>query len=201
MKNPIQKILLGQRSGLLTLALTFSTSCAFSQAIGADHKNESVIYNPTFVVTQMHINKDKLLVWEAKDETTDNSYLVQQYKWGNWVEVGKLQSNGFFGESQYSIEVEPHSGLNRYRVAMQNDDSTFRSSPTVAFLEELQPVDCIIRRRQKQIEFSEETDWILVDLRGNTVKDGRGVSVDIEGLAWRKWYFICFDNSYKKFRP
>lgn len=185
---------------LLVFAFALLSFPLLAQPELAEQSDQSYNLDPIFLIADIYVTQNNDLIWLTEREAIDQEYLIQQYKWGRWVTVGTVPNQGSMEINQYRFKLLPHKGVNKYRVAMQNHDNTYRSSPTVIFYEETPPVEMKINRRKRVIKFSASTTWWLTDQFANSIAEGEGQEVSLNDLKRGRLYYICFDDHCTKFR-
>jgi hypothetical protein len=151
----------------------------------------------TFNISRIEVGRDKILRWSTTEESGSLDYIVEQYRWNKWVKIGKVKGQGSKNLNQYTFQVSPHSGQNKFRVKQidfskkprYSKDAIFRSmSPAVT-----------IKKSSKSIDFSSSTMYEIYDYYGNVVLIGDGESVDLSKLKPGE-YFLNYDNKMDTFK-
>jgi hypothetical protein len=142
--------------------------------------------------------KSSSLKWTSSGEKGPLPFQIEQFKWKKWVNVGTLEGKGTNGPNEYSVKINPHSGMNKFRVKQidfsqkprYSQEATYRSlDPEVTFSPE---------KPKNEIIFSATTDYEIYDFYGRLVTKGRGNKVDI--TKYKKGeYFINWDNMMGQF--
>lgn len=148
---------------------------------------------PTFEVTSMKMSNDGLITWTATNESGPLPYIIEQFRWNKWINVGEVQGAGTKGTHDYKFLVSAlHSGENRFRVKQvgyrpkySNEIKIVSSTPRCIFS---------VQNRYKEIDFTCGTLYEMYDYYGNVVKKGYGSKIDIANLQ-KGSYYICYDNS------
>lgn len=153
----------------------------------------------TFKVIEIAFDrKTNALRWTSSGEKGSLPFQVEQFKWKKWVNVGTVDGKGTNGPNEYSVKVNTHSGMNKFRVKQidfsqkprYSQEATYRSlDPEITFSPE---------KPKNEINFSAITDYEVYDYYGRLVTKGRGNKVDIS--KYKKGdYFINWDNSMGQF--
>ncbi len=153
---------------------------------------------PTFEVSDMSISESGMLTWETKGETGELPFIIQQFKWNKWVNVGEVMGKGISGKNQYSFQTTEVSGLNRFRIVQKTGDGETRDSEPVEYSSSLQSVAVVYNKKDRNLEFTRETNYELYNVYGQIVKRGFGSRADLSALP-KNDYYISFDNTTEKF--
>jgi hypothetical protein len=148
---------------------------------------------PSFEIIQMKMTNDGLLTWTAKKEEGSIPYIIEQFRWNKWINVGEVQGIGTSGEHSYRFQVTAlHSGENRFRIKQTGYQTKYSSEIKIVS----SSPKCIfsLSKGSKQIDFSCGTLYEVYDFYGSVVKKGYGSRVDIGNLQ-RGSYYVCFDNT------
>lgn len=166
---------------------------------------EVLLPRSTFKVTEMNINNAGKLVWKTTNEQGKLPFMIEQYRWNKWVEIGEVAGKGKSGanENTYEFQVIPHSGENTVRVSQVDHSGTKKSSKEVKFTSTTPAVEKNPVKVKTVINFTAggkavETKYEIFDAYGNIVKKGFGSSVNCENLL-KGAYYINFDNKTEKF--
>ncbi len=154
--------------------------------------------SPTFECQTISCSPEGLLTWETTGEMGKLPFLVQQFKWNKWVNVGEVMGNGTDGKNSYKFQAVLTSGLNKFRIAQKSYDGDTRKSATAEITSNAPVVSFKYDRKNKSILFSGETAYELYNVYGQIVKRGYANSVDLSTLA-RGEYYMSFDNRTEKF--
>lgn len=165
---------------------------------------EVLLPRSTFKVTEMLVTGTKL-VWKTTNEQGKLPFIIEQYRWNKWVEIGEVQGKGKSGtnENTYEFQITPHSGENMVRVAQVDHSGTKKTSKEVKFNSPTPIVEKNPVKVKTVINFTAggkavETKYEIFDAYGNIVKKGFGSSVNCENLI-KGAYYINFDNKTEKF--
>lgn len=94
----------------LTVTIKFKEGC------------QPIVLNPevlnaraTFEVTHLAVEGNKVK-WSTVKEAGSIPFIVEQYRWNKWIEVGQVNGVGVGQESAYEAMVRFHSGENKFRI-------------------------------------------------------------------------------------
>ena len=153
----------------------------------------------TFEIIDMDVTKDGILKWSTKGETGKLPYIVEQFKWSKWINIGEVEGKGTPEVNEYAFKITPHSGENLFRVKQVDYTNKPRYSKSERYREmTLQEVTFAPVKVSKEITFSHETAYEIYDSYGNIVKRGTGEKVDCFNLR-RGIYYLSFDNKTERF--
>ena len=158
------------------------------------------VLNPraTFQIVELNLAGDRI-TWTTRDESGSLPFIVEQFRWNKWVNVGEVPGKGLPGRHSYSMPVRLHSGENRFRVRQTDENGSQRLSPQLFHRAEKQPVSFSTSPQDNNIIFSVPTMYEIFDGRGRLVTRGYGDRVSIEELN-RGSYFLNFDNQMRTFQ-
>ena len=162
--------------------------------------NQEVLQSKsTFKIIDIAVDrKNNLLKWSASNEKGALPYLVEQFKWKKWVNIGTVMGKGAATTNNYSIEINPHSGINKFRVKQIDYSQKPRYSPEATYRSLDPEVTFSPEKPKNEIKFSAITNYEIYDFYGRLVSKGRGQTVDI--TKYKKGdYFINYDNSMGQF--
>lgn len=153
----------------------------------------------TFKVTEIRVDrKNNELKWTTTNEKGPLPFLVEQFKWKKWVNVGTVDGNGTMGPNEYSINIDPHSGLNKFRVKQIDYSKKPRYSPEATYRSLDAEVKFSPEKPKNEITFTAETNYEIYDFYGRLVKKGKGSQIDISKLK-KGDYFLNYDNTMGQF--
>lgn len=153
---------------------------------------------PTFETVNISIDEAQILQWITENETGSLPFIVQQYKWNKWIDVGEVQGDGTPDISNYAFHVDFTSGQNKFRVVQFDQSGKIKTSDYVE-IESSKPKLTFTYTRSKQIVvFSDDTGFEIHDKYGDLMMKGFGSSVDVSGLS-KDSYWLSFDNSTESF--
>jgi hypothetical protein len=148
---------------------------------------------PTFEVVTMQMTNEGLLTWTSKNESGPMPFVIEQFRWNKWVNVGEVSGIGSPGEHNYKFQVTAlHSGENKFRLRQTGYQSKY--SAEVKIVSSTPRCIFSLSKGSKQIDFTCGTLYEVYDYYGSVVKKGYGSRVDIANLQ-RGGYYVCFDNT------
>ena len=164
---------------------------------------EVLLPRSTFNISSISISKTGLLNWKTTDEHGKLPYIIEQYRWNKWVNIGEIGGKGNVGTNAYEFQVTPHSGENKIRVIQQDHSRVKRASAETKFISDVAAVAKSPAKVKNIINFSSngqpiETRYEIFDAYGSIVKKGVGFSVNCENLI-KGIYYINYDNVNEKF--
>lgn len=153
----------------------------------------------TFNASSIKIEKDGWLKWVTTDEAGSLPFVIEQFKWNKWVNIGTVQGKGLPGNNEYSFKVDFHSGENKFRVKQVDFTRKPRYSKEVRIRSTVPEVDFYPEKPTTQIEFSAETCYEIYNNNGELMLKGRAKTVNISGLP-KGDYFLNYDSMTEGFR-
>ena len=152
----------------------------------------------TFEVTSITVDDQGLVKWSTINEQGTLPFLVQQFKWNKWVQVGQVDGVGTSNKNDYQFQAGPISGLNKFRIIQKNFEGKVRNSREVSFTSNSQAVTFKYNKKAQAIEFSGKTSFEIFNLQGQIVKRGFDSQVDLSGLR-KNTYYVAYDNDFSEF--
>lgn len=146
----------------------------------------------TFDVSLIGISKSGVLEMTTTNETGKLPYIIEQFRWNKWVEVGEFEGKGNPEKNDYEVQLTTvHSGQNRFRVKQKDQRAKPRYSPEAKLNSPtpeitFQPGDG--KRADDAINFSDNTLYEIYNGYGNIVAKGVGKRVDVSGLEKGTYY-------------
>ena len=164
---------------------------------------EVLLPKSTFECVAIAAEKNGLVNWQTKAENGSLDFIIEQYRWGRWVEAGQVKGNGTNQLNKYTFQLSPHSGLNKVRVSQIDNTGEKRSSKEVSFQStsskvKMAPVKVTDYLYFKSNGKSVKTKFEVYDAFGNLLKLGFNEKVDCQNLV-NGVYFVNFDNTTEKF--
>jgi len=151
----------------------------------------------TFEILNITI-EDNRLKWTTTKESGILPYIVEQYRWNKWVQVGEVEGKGIPGQHQYELPVPIHSGENRFRVRQTDSFNHRRLSPEVEVFNNEPPVQLLSDKVSEKLVFTKSTLYEIYDIYGRIVFKGVGDTVNIAKLSQGE-YYLNFDNQMSFF--
>ena len=153
---------------------------------------------PTFVTKEITVGEDGFLEWITTDESGSLPYIIQQYKWGKWVDIGEVQGKGTPVTNNYAFYVEFISGVNKFRVIQRDGEGKIKKSTSVE-INSLRPkLTYTYKKKDGQIIFSGKTKYELYDKFGEIIIRGFGAMVEVSELE-KDSYWLSYDNLTESF--
>lgn len=154
--------------------------------------------SPSFVCTKIECGINGSLIWETTSEMGKIPFIVQQFKWNKWVNLGEVLGNGTATKNIYKFQTQLTSGINKFRVVQKSFEGDLRKSPNCEVKSNIESVTHRYDRKPKTVYFSSETSYELYNVFGQVVKRGRGTSIDCTALT-RGEYWVSYDDRTEKF--
>ncbi len=88
-----------------------------------------------------------MFTWGTTGETGALPFVVQQFKWNKWVNVGEVMGRGVPGENTYNYQTAEVSGVNRFRVLQKTGDGDLKSSVAVEYTSSMTPVTVVYDKK------------------------------------------------------
>jgi len=154
---------------------------------------EAIAPRSTFELVSSRLEQN-VMMWTTSNEAGAIPYIVEQYKWNKWVEVGIVPGFGEAGAHEYRLEVPLHNGKNIFRVK-QNDQVGIRYSAKMEFDSELAEVSILTNKVNDVLRFSGVTQFEIFDVYGVLVGKGNGDYFNMNELPAGR-YYVNFDRHF-----
>lgn len=151
----------------------------------------------TFEIVSIKVD-EKQIKWTTKGESTHEPFLVEQFRNNKWVQVGKIVGKGPEGYNNYSMEITHHSGENKYRIKQRDLGDKFVYKDPIDYISSRSPLTFYPKRVDKELFFSESTEYEIYDSFGSLIKKGQSKTVDLSGIE-PGIYYLNIDNKTEKF--
>lgn len=164
---------------------------------------EVLLPQSTFSTVEISCTPGGFLAWKTANEQGKLPFIIEQFRWNKWVQVGEVQGKGTSETNSYEFQVMPHSGENTIRVIQIDNSGEKRASKIVKFQSTVAVVEKNPVKVKNSINFTAngiavETKYEIYDAYGNIVKKGVGNSVPCSNLS-KGAYYLNFDNKQEKF--
>jgi hypothetical protein len=146
-----------------------------------------------FAFTYIKIDRSGKLNWSVKGDLGDDPFIIEQFRWNKWSQVGEVGVSDTSHGSMYSFEPVFHSGINQFRILRIDAYGNPVYSKTAKFNNvRAIPAELESAKVTEKIVFSLETMYELFDEKGNFLTSGFGKEIDITDLEKGK-YFLNYD--------
>ncbi len=164
---------------------------------------EVLLPQSTFFTVEILITNSGLLTWKTTNEQGKLPFIIEQFRWNKWVQIGEVQGKGTPETNSYEFQIMPHSGENTIRVVQIDNSGEKRATKIVKFQSSIAVVEKNPVKVKNSINFTAngvavETKYEIYDAYGNIVKKGVGNSVPCSNLS-KGAYYLNFDNKTEKF--
>jgi hypothetical protein len=165
---------------------------------------EVLLPRSTFEVKAIASSDKGILTWTTINEQGKLPFIIEQYRWNKWVNIGEVDGVGTPGLNKYEFKVSPHSGENKVRVVQIDHSGKKKTSIDVTFTDSSIPeIEFTPKKVKGVVSFTAngvpfETKYEIHDAWGNIVKKGVGTEVDCTNLK-KGAYYISYDNKNEKF--
>jgi len=148
---------------------------------------------PSFDCKKIDLQKDGLLEWTVTNEKGALPFIVQQYKWSKWINVGEVMGKGTSGENSYQFKIDLVSGSNKVRVIQKGFKGTKVYSTETTVTSDTPNVTWDYDRKKQEVTFDHATAYELYDKFGRLKKRGFGTVMDVSNMEGER-YWLSFDN-------
>jgi hypothetical protein len=153
----------------------------------------------TFEPLSINVNDQGTISWSVKNEQGALPFIIEQYRWNKWINVGEIMGEGSAEKHDYKFQVSPHSGINRFRVKQIGFAGTIKYTKEITLNSPATPLTFASSKDAKEVMLSGESMYEVYDAYGNIVKKGYGKEIDVASFN-KGLYYLCFDNQVVDFR-
>lgn len=141
------------------------------------------------------------IIWLTKGEKPAGQFFVQRQKNQSWEDVKLVLGKGNSQSNLYNEPVEHRKGKNIYRLRYLDVTGKYYNSDNAEFTSEENEIAFFPKRVTSKLNFTEKTDYEILDENKKVIKKGNGISVDCSDLEAGA-YIVRFadkeDRFYKK---
>jgi hypothetical protein len=153
----------------------------------------------TFEPISINVNDLGTITWSVKSEQGALPFIIEQYRWNKWINVGEIMGEGTPEKHDYKFQVSPHSGINRFRVKQIGFAGTVKYTKEITLNSSSAALTYAFGKDSKQIILSGNSMYEIYDSFGNIIKKGFGKDIDV-GSFNKGLYYLCFDNQVVDFK-
>jgi hypothetical protein len=153
----------------------------------------------TFEPLTINVNDQGTINWSVKSESGSLPFIIEQYRWNKWINVGEIMGEGTPDKHDYKFQVSPHSGINRFRVKQVGFAGTVKYTKEITLNSSSPALTFTTSKDSKDILLSGDSMYEIYDAYGNIVKKGYGKDIDV-GTFSKGLYYLCFDNQVVDFK-
>jgi hypothetical protein len=148
--------------------------------------------NDTCKILSVKVDNAGTLVWTVKNGPGKKPFIIEDFRWNKWIKVGEVESVGTAGIQTYSFRIIPHSGENQMKVT--RGEELFTSKEIKWIAADIPVVKLTLQKQIKEIQFTHDTMFEILDANGNRVKRGFGPKVSYKDIP-AGTYTLNYDNS------
>jgi len=155
----------------------------------------------TYMLQYITVDKTGILRWATTGEKGKIPFIIQEFRWNKWINIGKVDGKGTSEKNIYSKKVYFHSGINKFRVKQTDYSKRAKYSAEAKFLSLMPAVTFTPgngREASKEIIFSTKTKYEIYNYYGSLIKRGTSNKVDVSKLK-KGTYFLNYDNKTESF--
>lgn len=136
----------------------------------------------------LNLDNSGNLTWQTKNESGSIPFIVEQFRWNKWVEVGKVAGSDNRKLNKYSFLVPVHFGENKVRLKQEDRRGVHYSEPVMVKSEKSKPVSLKRKRVVDVIQFSDETFFEVFSEYGELITYGFDDEVFVKDVPRGKYY-------------
>jgi hypothetical protein len=152
----------------------------------------------SFETIDIKVGDHHKLKWETVKESGPLPFIIEQFRWNKWIQVGEVMGKGVPGHHEYQIPVRLHSGENRFRVYQADGLKNRKVSPEAVIVDNKPEVALSSKKVESTLVFSEPTLYEIYDNYGRIVFKGYSDSVNVKDLK-KGNYYLNYDNCMSVF--
>ena len=160
---------------------------------------EVIAPSPGFELIEFEADDNGEVRWVTSEERGRMPFVLQQLKWGKWVDVVRVDGLGGPGERYYNARFKPVRGENILRLTHLAADGALEVKGEARFTSDAAPIRFDYDPRTERMAFSEETQYEVVNAFGTVVLQGHGKEVVLRYLA-RGEYFVNYGARSETFK-
>lgn len=165
---------------------------------------QPIVLNPevlnarsSFEITQLDIDQDKVH-WSTIKEAGSLPFVVEQFRWNKWIEVGRVNGKGVSDNNDYESKVRFHSGENKFRIKQTDYRGKPKYSDDLIYVSTAPEVNFSPQRVDDEIQFTAPTLYEIYDEYGGIIFKGYGQTINVSGLK-KGSYYLNLDNKLAQF--
>ncbi len=160
---------------------------------------ENLLPPDDFNITYIRIRDGKLL-WRTIGVPGYRPFVIEQYRWKRWVQVGEVPVCDSLSAGSYEFSVKPHYGSNKFRIVKINGQNEEVVSREKQFSSYDQPkVEMKDKKVEDMLVFTRVTMYEIYDRDWKLLMQGRDRYVDVSDLPKGK-YKINYGNTSGTFK-
>ncbi|MCI5057502.1 MAG: hypothetical protein MRY83_15405 [Flavobacteriales bacterium] len=134
-----------------------------------------------FRIYELSIDSVGYLHWLVKNEPQGAKYDIQQYRYGRWINAGKVAGKN---QPDYKYKFYPRSGANIIRIFSSNV-----TSDTITYVTKSSRTGGWLWRVEKKIELASEEYYEIYNSSAKLILKGTAKVVDVKNLENGVYYF------------
>jgi hypothetical protein len=143
-------------------------------------------------------DKTAKINWTIKGDIGEDAFIVEQYRWNKWMQIGEVPTQDTVKKEQFSFETHPHSGINTFRIVHTDNTGNPVYSKSIKYTSKNPEITIESLKVVDKIVFSAETMWEIFDLTGNFISEGYGREIEVLDFEKGK-YWLNYDNKSVNF--
>lgn len=155
----------------------------------------------TYKLIDYELGYDNMLLFTTDNESGKLKFIVEEYRWGQWVKLDEIDGKGGPGRNTYQVKIYPFNGNNVFRIYQTDHlyQRNYSQELSIPYQTERITILSNLRRIRNTIEFSDKTRFFIINQFGEVLLSGYSDTVDVSELR-RGEYFVRYDNVYDVFR-
>lgn len=152
---------------------------------------EVITPSPGFERVEFVANPNGEVSWVTSEERGRMPFVLQQFKWGKWVDGVRIDGLGGPEKRHYYVQFKPVRGENILRLTHLAADGALEVKGEARFTSNATAVRFDYDHKTQTIAFSEEIQYEVVNAFGTVVLQGHGTDVILSYLARGEYIVNC----------
>ncbi len=155
----------------------------------------------TYELLSYELGYNDILNFTTHKESGKLTFYIEEFRWNKWIQIGEILGEGGPDDRVYSQKIYPFDGENRYRIYQTDHlNRKFYSDEMIIKVDKKDvKVTCSLKKVKREITFSGDTYYSVINQFGEELITGNGNVVDVSNLK-KGEYFLNFENEYEVFK-
>ena len=150
-----------------------------------------------FKFLDVNVNSQDIY-WSAKGERVFGKYFIRRFEKNHWNSIHAISCKNTDGVQQYEYPIEHFPGDNKYQVKYLDSYGKSFLSDTISYNAIKDKVTFSPTTVKKDLIFSREVQFRIMDISGKVVKQGLSETVNCRDLD-SGIYYVAFEDQIRQF--
>lgn len=146
------------------------------------------------LVNSKQDKKTEELTFSITNQKSTAPYIIEQYRWSRWIEVGKIDVALNADTVLYKFKPTLNSGNNLFRIKQKAKREECCYSADIKAKSPLREITFMYDKKVNNLTFNAATYYEIYDKSGKLLKSGNSKVIDLSDLTWDV-YILNYDNS------